>query len=325
MDKTWQKMYREAVDNAGVIRGRTVSEQQLLRRRALNSGITKLHTNIYVLDDQWRDATYEARVRGLIRAVEEQALPKRKVYCLETAATLWGLDVPYRLQEQNVLHLVGARNSRSEHPLYHFVNISSPRIVQRGGIDVTDLPQTLRDCSHHLPFADALAIIESAMRTNALADHLPELRKLLRTDATFRGVYSHATWHSESVGESIAKAAIIDLGFQSPLQQVEFSDQAGNSQHDHQRPTPKDTYRVDFLWMGEDGYIVGEFDGVGKYYTGGEDIHSQVSRTIDRERARDTHLYQLGAKRVVHFDYRMVMNRPAFQQLLLKAGVPRAR
>lgn len=332
MNRFRETLFQQAANNAGVMRGRTIPEQEFLRRQAARTGITKLHNNVYVLDEQWHNADFHARIRGLAHTVQHQAVPKKKVYCLVTAAALWGLDIPFRLQQQNVLYLARPGSSRSAKPLYNFVNIHNPRVVNLDGIDVTSVPQTLRDCANHLPFPDALAIIESALRHNALADHQHELRHHLEDDARFRAIYMQASTTSESVGESIAKATIIELGFEPPLQQIEFEYPQHPTQPHIHRPTenqrqhPTTRYRVDFLWVNDDGYyIVGEFDGVGKYYTGGDDIHHQVSRTVARERDRDSHLYQLGIARIIHFDYRTIMNHAVFKQLLLDAGVPHVR
>lgn len=317
MNETLNAMYMQAMQGDGVLWGTNHAECEMLRRRASLGELRKLRRNLYVVGERWDALDFQACVRGLIRATQDQEPSIRRVYCLVTAAALWGLDVPFRQQNKEVLYVAGKNDPRRVNTIYRLVPISQPRTVKLDGIDVTDLPQTLRDCAQHLPFPDALAIVESALRTPMMRRYSQELRSLAREDPYFRFVYSHASVSSESVGESIAKATMVELGFQKPLQQVKFSLEVS--------PSERRDYRVDFLWFGNKGMLGGEFDGVEKYYAGGDDIHSQVSRTVARERQRDADLAELGVAHVVHFDYKMVINREEFRRHLIKAGVPHIR
>lgn len=317
MARSWETLYQQAIQGDDIIQGHDHAEFQLLRRKAARGKVTKLRKNLYAVDDIWSNKEPDARIRAIVRALSGQKRPPVKVYCLVTAAVLWNLDVPLHLLTDAKLHAVGHQSSYPHSDLYQYFPITKPRTTTVDDVTLTDLPQTLRDCAHHLSFPDALAIIESALRSGLTEQFQPELQRARQEDSLFNRVFMHASKLSESVGESIAKATMIELGFQYPLQQVVFS-------RPHSQP-PGGDYRVDFLWMGDQGVIVGEFDGVRKYYRGGDDIDSQVSLTVAKERERDAHLHQRGVTQILHFDYRMVMNRATFRRYLTDAAVPRVR
>lgn len=307
----------QALSGDGMVVPLDKAEYELLRRKAERGVLTKLHRNLFVFNEAWDRQNPHKRIRRLAEVLNTQKYPKEKVYCVTTAAVLWGFDVPFRLITGPQLDLVGDPRGNRPNSMRRYFAIKSPRLVTDGRITYTDAVQTLCDCAHLLSFQDSLAIIESAMRTGALQGRQRELRERMQSDSKFAYVYSHASPTTESVGESIAKATILELGFQTPLQQMTFL------------PThPSDTggpYRVDFLWGNAGQWIAGEFDGVGKYYEGGDNVHSQVSRTVAKERERDANLHKRGITRVLHFDYHMVLDTRRFERILTEGGVPRER
>lgn len=146
---------------------------------------------------------------------------------------------------------------------------------------------------------------------------------------------------SENGGESLARAAMIELGFVRPQLQREFPN-LNNS---------KWPYRVDFAWEVDGKLIVGEFDGADKYLVnsgrslelnssnlgnydslGGDGsanddesilLHYDRSSVL-RERDRERHLLNCGVNKIVRFDFSHVVDPPTLEKRLLDAGVPKA-
>lgn len=317
MGRSWETILRQAFQGDGVITGKDRAERELLRRKCVAGTVDKLHANIFVLNEKWESQDIYKSIWGLAQALSRQKYPQRKIYCLVTAAILWGLEVPYRLHDKNELHLVGEQDGHSLNSVCRYFSIKCPTTVEYKGIVYTDLLQTLADCVDYLPFSDALAIIESALRNRLLNSYRDELITRLKENIKLRLIFMHASALSESIGESIAKASMIELGFQVPLQQINIFPSQSNDFGG--------LYRVDFLWKSDEGLIVGEFDGVGKYYIGGENVHSQVSKTVGRERERDANLLKRGISRILHFDYQMVLDQERFARYLSDSGVPRVR
>lgn len=146
---------------------------------------------------------------------------------------------------------------------------------------------------------------------------------------------------SENGGESLARAAMIELGFVRPQLQREFPN-FNNS---------KWPYRVDFAWETGEKLIVAEFDGADKYLVnsgrglehtasslgdygslggdGSADYDESILLHYDRssvlrERDRERHLLNCGVDKIVRFDFSHVVDPPALEKRLLDAGVPKA-
>lgn len=146
---------------------------------------------------------------------------------------------------------------------------------------------------------------------------------------------------SENGGESLARAAMIELGFVRPQLQREFPN-FNNS---------KWPYRVDFAWETGEKLIVAEFDGADKYLVnsgrglehtasslgdygssdgdGSADYDESILLHYDRssvlrERDRERHLLNCGVDKIVRFDFSHVVDPPTLEKCLLDAGVPKA-
>lgn len=111
----------------------------------------------------------------------------------------------------------------------------------------------------------------------------------------------------------MARAAVIEEGFQLPELQVELRD-----------PMDGATYRVDFLWTRPDGRrIIGELDGWEKYLNPAMTEGRGTLGTLVAERQRESRITMSGAS-VVRFSYRQARDHGYFARLLAAYGVPRA-
>jgi len=111
----------------------------------------------------------------------------------------------------------------------------------------------------------------------------------------------------------MARAAIIEEGFELPDLQVELHD-----------PMDGAAYRVDFLWTCPDGRrIIGELDGWEKYLDPAMTEGRGTLGVLVAERQRESRITMSGAS-VVRFSYRQVRDHGYLARLLAAYGVPRA-
>lgn len=168
-------------------------------------------------------------------------------------------------------------------------------------------------------FKQALAVADGALRASGRASgsFVRRFRGFGRSHAgatqAVRAMYC-ADALSESGGESIARATMIQQGFALPELQVPF-------------PRPSDRrrfYRVDFLWTRLDGAkVIGEFDGMQKYEGAGFLEERSSLRAFADERHREAELTLYGMP-IVRFSFKDVMDEKGFAALLERYGIPRS-
>lgn len=112
---------------------------------------------------------------------------------------------------------------------------------------------------------------------------------------------------AESVGESLTRLRVQDLGFETPETQVEFVLHDGR------------TVRVDLFWRSAG--IVGEFDGWTKYTRDGVLGDRDVSEVVYEEKVREDGLRALGLG-VVRFLWADIQTLETLRRKLVNARVP---
>lgn len=157
-------------------------------------------------------------------------------------------------------------------------------------VPVTEDAFTAVDLARSLPFDQALALIDSVARRGSGDDQLTEM--LRRLDGypgidRARLVVRHADPRSESVLESVGRAALIAAGLPAPVSNVWIAD----------GPQPR---RVDHLYVA--GALVLEADGAGKYT-------DRAAAVLRAEKEREYRLRQLGFE-VVRYDWALASGRP---------------
>ena len=196
--------------------------------------------------------------------------------------------------------------------------VQACEVVVLDGMRVTTIDQTVVDCMRQLPFAAALSVADSYLRTtNQTRECLEELVKPARMGQAgirnARIVAAHADGRAESWGDSEARAAMLELGFALPELQVPYLD-----------PITEQCYRADFSWdLADAGTVIGEMDGFSKYtdktMSGGDKVGAFV-----RERQRESRL-TIGGRSVIRFTPAQVASRQYFEILLESYGIPRAK
>lgn len=224
----------------------------------------------------------------------------------------WLLRVPQRLIDRH-------SNSRQNNKARAFYATAEDMGMLRriSGMQVSDPYRTVFDCARSLTFADSLAICDAALRTQYISQE--NLLQFVLDHKRCKGwklalrAAIHASPLAESGGESVARAHIIDLGFALPQLQAEFVDPDGRRR------------RADFLWEGADGrYIVGEFDGMKKYFDHSLTHGKTVQQIIEDEKNREDDLSLYGVS-LVRFGFDIVRDSVRFAAKLNRAGVPKAK
>lgn len=256
------------------------------------------------------------------------------LFCYETAALIWGLNL---VGVPDHIHLAGATASHagrkppttgsafqrdaSASGLERirgygvFRHHCHPRAVLRRGLPVTPLPDTIIDVLARSPFAQAVVIADHAIspeRFKGLAvtrDELAATAAHLPSEARRRwvsGVLEFANPMSGSAGESLSRANMHLLGLPAPELQAEFHDAAGF------------VARTDFFWRAQ--RIIGEFDGDAKYLRS-EYLGSQTAKeAVLAEKKREDRLRAMGFS-VVRWDWETASNPRMLMRKLEGAGL----
>lgn len=316
VDRRLAKLLMDAARERTCLAPPTRADDKALKARCLKegSGIVSPLPGLYSDADSWNALSIDEKTRWLARGL--QAQHPRWVFCGPTAALFHGLWISWRHLKQ--IHVIC--NQKDGAAL-------GEAIVRHRSIDksfellddvrVTSLLRTALDCLRFLDFVDGLPIADSYLRISGLssADAQVELGANGRSIRGVRHALATFAWgdaRSESGGESIARAIMIELGFSLPELQREVKDPMN----------PKRNFRVDFVWEDLCGNpVYGELDGWIKYederFMGGR----SAIRVMGDERKREARL-TAGAAKVVRFSVREAQDREYFARLLKAYGVP---
>lgn len=295
---------------------RTKADASKLQRLKCAGRLISPHRGLYVRPEAWSALGERDRALHLMRTLSRRH--PGWVFCDISAGAAHGLSVP--LKSLSRLHILTPAHAPTRSTDEICRHASSARAsVMVDGIRMTTLEETTFDCLRRMGLRDGLALADSALRRLGLDDwerladrvvvrHREEtgLRKAL-------AVLQLADARAESGGESIARATMLELGFQAPRLQVEIEDplSAGRS------------YRVDFLWTLPDGRrVVGELDGHEKYQNPAMMSGRSVVEVLAAERLRESRLSAAGLT-VMRFSYADVCNLRFFERLLEQYGIPR--
>lgn len=266
---------------------------------------------IYARPSYWEALSAPERSLHVLRTLN--TIHPEWVFSHFSAAQAYGLYVGYDLYDP--VHVRAGFTRHSAHVEYH--NSPEKEFEIENGLRVTPLLQTVFDCARSAKFCDALAIADSGLA----ASGMPKDELLDYTKRTWRGykgvrkaleVFSYADPRSESGGESLARALIIELGFELPDLQVEIRDPL----------FPGRVFRVDFLWKLQGGRCVaGEFDGNLKYVDARFMNGRSTEEVLLEEREREMCLNAAGLP-VVRIKYKHLKDPGFFVRLLTQFGIP---
>ncbi|AMM30964.1 hypothetical protein SA2016_0263 [Sinomonas atrocyanea] len=162
-----------------------------------------------------------------------------------------------------------------------------------------------------LVFADAVLARRPGLKVTRTLEDLRRLCAAMdnrAAQARLNQVLDLASGASESVGESLSRALMWDLGFEMPELQVWIV-------KDGRRIA-----RVDYRWA--QIRLVGEFDGLQKYLRSQKLSGKSASQVVVEEKLREDEIRSTG-ERVVRWVWADLLEPARFAAILHRAGVPR--
>lgn len=289
----------------------------LMRRKKKGASIACPHPGVFVREEFWSRLNPVEQHLALIRALH--TLHPDWVFAAFSAAVLSGLDVSYGLLNNVCIATKPGCYTKDKSQLRRVV-VRDDYVNRVDGIPVTRPLQTLLDCACMADFANALAILDSALRDLNMFDKSIKIYfemngRNRKGIAKARLAVEHMSSKSANGGESKARAVMIEEGFMLPELQVELVDPVEQWR----------TFIVDFLWRLPDGTLVaGELDGNEKMENPSMLKGKTTAEAFRAERERESHLTARGL-RVLRFTPEQVRRREEFIGLLEAFGIPRVR
>lgn len=273
-----------------------------IRRMVRDGALCSLRPGVYAtaatISSQVRDARDErGRQAGgqLLRLAATLAVTgSRSAGSHRSAALVYGLGLvggPESVAE--ITRAPGDRGSRTGDlgVLVHIAALPAEHLVSYRGVLLTSVPRTVIDLARTLPFAQGVAVADSALHTGLTSKS--ELATVIAECPRWPGlqrareVTAFSDGRSESVLESLSRAAFHQAGLPPPDLQVWVGDD------------DEVIGRVDFLWRRY--RTIGEADGAFKY---------QTPARARAQLERDARLRAAGYE-VVHFTWPEITRVPA--------------
>lgn len=223
----------------------------------------------------------EQRHRQLLEATRPTLAPDA-VFTHVTAAVLHDLPVPIPHLTKIHITRAGGGGRVTANVWRHSAPLPDRSLTKVGGLLVTNLQRTVVDVARWLPYADAVAVVDAALRQGvqraSLEKELTAARRR-RFHARARRAVAFGDPRAESPGESRSRVLIAQLDLPMPTLQREFRN--GDDEVDA---------RVDFDW--EEFGVCGEFDGEVKYgrlLKPGQSVEKVIGFEKQREELLRTH------------------------------------
>ncbi|WP_147356265.1 hypothetical protein [Cellulomonas rhizosphaerae] len=283
-------------------------DPRTLRRAAAASRVVRVRRDAYLDTERWQDLSPRSRYRLQVEAASRSL--SGPVFTHFSAAVVWDLPLIGRWPAE--VHVAGsaARGGRSWPGVVRHASDLDVPVVNHDGIRVTDAAATVIDMARVSPFATALAMADHALRTKiASAEGLVEAAAALgarRGSRAARRVAELADHLSESAGESLSRARMIELAAPLPRLQHTVRDARGF------------VARADFWW--EHLGLVGEFDGRLKYRVDGLEDQAAVEERVWTEKLREDRIRATGLG-VTRWTWQTALDARAFAAHLRAAGV----
>lgn len=219
--------------------------ERTLRSRADRGVVERVRPGTFAVPGL---ADEHARHRRLVRATAETLDPDTVVSHV-SAAAIHGLPVLRKRLERVTVVRPGSNGQRTKYVHARRARLEPHEIDVVDGVTVTSMARTVADLSASLPFGEALAIADAALRRGLARDRIVARGKWRRR---IEMVIEHASPLAESAGESLSRALFIPSRLPQPVLQYRVFDARG-----------RQVARCDFGWP--QFRVVGEFDGDLKY------------------------------------------------------------
>lgn len=293
-----------------------------LAQQAKKGSLIRVRRGCYLPTEVWESLRPWEKYRMKIQAVHELA-QYPPVFARESAAQIMGLPLVRIPQEVQTVISPNNNGGQSNYGVHRISAVAGdPPPWEMFGLLVTPPPQTVRDLAVRLPLSESLPAMDYLLQRKILPgspintqltfsetsvqDSLAPLLYGVQRRRVLR-VLEVANPHSESPGESVSRAFMIEYGFPLPVLQSLFTDREGL------------IGRTDFHW--EEYRLIGEFDGYEKYSDQRFLRGRTPSEVVVAEKNRENRLRAKGYN-VVRWVWRDLKDPRRLAQLLSEAGLP---
>ncbi|AEB07362.1 hypothetical protein Corgl_1261 [Coriobacterium glomerans PW2] len=315
IDMRINELLREAHRAKRCLAIRSGNERRALRRRVRSHEVVEAEPGVFAEISYWKTLGEDERAMHRIRA--QASLHPSWVFCMFSAAVVFGLEVPFELLGATHVASHGSYRTRSPGLLVRH-RLSVEELERVDGIRVTGIDETVLKCLCATSTELGLAIVDSALHAGlttkaCLERYLKDRGSGRRGIDQARNTLQLADGRSENGGESRARAVMIEIGFPPIDLQTEFAD-----------PLRADRkFRVDYLWRSVDGALVaGELDGRAKRWDPALLGGRTSAEAMEQERQREALLTAHGL-RIVRFSFRQAQDRAGLARLLAAYGILR--
>ncbi|MDQ0755018.1 type IV toxin-antitoxin system AbiEi family antitoxin domain-containing protein [Arthrobacter sp. B3I4] len=286
-----------------------------LARRAAAGELRRIRQGVYAPAAVWDALKFWDKYPLLVQAAAS-TLQNRTVFCRASSAALWDLPV---LGRSLLVHACtfDDRGGRSRAGVRrHFADAGLLQVDERRGLLVTSRLQTVLDLAAFESFEQAVAALDHVLKPQPGLAPLSksELDAGIGTNYSasaarrIRAALDFADAASGSAGESVSRALMHRLGFQSPTLQSEVFDARGFAG------------RPDFEWC--EDRLCGEFDGLVKYQKPEYLQGRTASDVVIEEKRREDRIRATG-RRVIRWTWKGISCSARFGAYLSAMGVPR--
>lgn len=285
-----------------------------LQRAVVQGWVVSPQRGLFALAATWRKIDPFEQARRMVRTLA--LLHPEWVFAGPSAAVFQGLSVSNRdVRNIFVACTEDCHTKKTNLTTRVFVKGDEPSVID--GVRMTSFARTVFDCMRMRGFRRGLAVADSALRVSGwgrdrLADEVERRFAGYRGIALVRDIVRYADGRAENGGESMARAAMIELGYEVPDLQKKVTDPIDGSE-----------FYADYYWtLGSDDVVAGELDGHLKYVdpemTGGRD----TVEVLAEERLRESRIAARGI-RIMRFSYKDSQNDERFRRILDAFGIPK--
>lgn len=279
-----------------------------LRAACLAGELVRIRFGAYTSARTW--ASLDALEQYRLRVLAAGRAFKDPIFSHDSAAALWRLPRVGAWPAGIHVSVPEGRGARSVPPVRRHAVSVTPSTEQVEGLRTTTAARTVVDIGRSWTFSAALSAADHVLHTGLASAE--ELRGELQAIGTSPGsrrarrVVLSSDGRAESVGESLSRARMTELGLAAPVLQHDVVDGQGT------------IGRVDFWWPALG--LVGEFDGRLKYRVHGIGDRLLVGERVWAEKVREDRLRRAGL-RVVRWTWDTALDATALAARLAAAGL----
>lgn len=277
-----------------------------LAKKAKKGHLVRIRAGLYTEPERWNALGHRDQHLALVLATAA-ATRTEVMFSHRSATALFGFPVLGRFPEKcHITERHRGGGSCSGGIVRHGVR-KVPEPVRIGPVLATSPARTVIDLARTETFESALMAMDSALRSRLATP--AQIEAELEATAGLPGhrraalVVAHADGRSESPGESLSRARLLQLGAPLPILQRDIFDAEGF------------IGRVDFFW--EELLWIGEFDGLVKYDGDSKEIRS----ILVAEKLREDRIRGAGVSGFLRWTWIDALTVTPFEKKLRQSGI----